>query len=333
MTRTTWECSLAPQYWPAGTSLLTWNSWRRRSGSCDRSAGVLRRRELGCRSRFGTEPGQADAAVGSRVHRSADGAGDAPQSACAVRPPRTDAAAVRSSRVADAGSRRLGWVDEARSSVWSCLRQAWPSQVHGATVICALAVAGVWGARRRHWLTEHVPTGPYSWRAAVWIVPALVAAPLILAPSITRIFGITDFARRNVVESDVGRSKELGRAISDIASSPWTGVGSDRLLSAHNVGLQVLASGGLLLLAACVPLMFLAVRGVFGAVPSASSAAVVAWLCFGLVQNSIIDRFVHVVVMLAVVTWVRQERTWRPSADQVRRWLKSPFTPKVSTRP
>jgi hypothetical protein len=102
-------------------------------------------------------------------------------------------------------------------------------------------------------------------------------------------------------QSDGLRSAILDDVAAQVRRSPVLGAGSDHLLSAHNVPLQLLAAGGVVLLLAFVPMLWTAVRPAFARNPLGTSVPVVAWLAFSMVQNPIVDRFVHLVIAIAVV--------------------------------
>jgi hypothetical protein len=141
------------------------------------------------------------------------------------------------------------------------------------------------------------------------VVAATIVAGLVL--------GLFDRGWQSFEQSDVLRAGNLRDALELARASPMTGAGSDHLLSAHNLPVQLVAAGGLVLLGAFLPLLWVAARPAFARVPFGPSVAVVAWLAFSMVQNPIIDRFVHLMIAIAVVSHVRS---------------KSPLTPCVLTR-
>jgi hypothetical protein len=130
------------------------------------------------------------------------------------------------------------------------------------------------------------------------------------------VVGLGSRSEASVAASDGLRRGALELAVDQARGAPLLGVGSDHLLGAHNVPLQLLAAGGVVLLATFVPLVAAAARDAWSRSPLGPSVAVLAWLAFSTVQNPLIDRFVHLLLAIAVLAQLG---------------AKSPLTPNEST--
>jgi O-antigen ligase len=140
--------------------------------------------------------------------------------------------------------------------------------------------------------------------ALVWIRPNLVEK----ASGFFR-FGSTD---RLVVQSNEERSALAQQGVSDFLERPVDGIGLEAIAQAHNIYLQLLASGGLILTAG----MLLYFGGVLRAgyaerndpdpLGACLFIAVVVWLAAGPFGNQIADRYLYFPV--AMIAGLQQLR-------------------------
>lgn len=100
-------------------------------------------------------------------------------------------------------------------------------------------------------------------------------------------------------ESNEGRLALAQQALIDFSERPLAGVGLAAISSAHNIYLQLLASGGILL-AGCLFLYFggalrvgLAEHGGDDPVAMYFVIVVLIWLALGLVENQLTDRYLY----------------------------------------
>lgn len=121
-------------------------------------------------------------------------------------------------------------------------------------------------------------------------------------------------------DSNSERAQIAVQALHDFALHPLFGVGLDQLTYAHNIYLQLASSGGLVLLTA-VMLFFLSavIQGwsqrrqhdlVFYLIVS-----LVAWLTIGMVENSLVDRFLYFPVG-AIVGYAAADRAQRSAGAE-----------------
>ena len=146
-----------------------------------------------------------------------------------------------------------------------------------------------------------------------WIVGAFAGAAAsgvalvvlgVRIPAIDRLFALTPFSQANVAESNGARWRLLGSTWSRFLDRPVFGSGSEYLQGAHNVMLQLLAAGGIVLLVAFVPLIAASLSSLRRSASrpvDPASVAVAAWLALAVFQNSMGDRFVLLVVAVAAM--------------------------------
>jgi hypothetical protein len=179
----------------------------------------------------------------------------------------------------------------------------------GVVVSVGLVVAAVL-VRRGVW-RRSAPAGAREGGMIGSRFTALVFAGAVCVVGAVALVGLAGRSEASMEESDGLRRALLDDAAAQALGSPMLGAGSDHLLSAHNVPLQLLAAGGIVLLFAFVPMLWTAMQPAFSVAPFGPSVAVVAWFSFAMVQNPIVDRFVHLVIAVAVVA--AQSRVQRPS--------------------
>jgi O-antigen ligase len=107
--------------------------------------------------------------------------------------------------------------------------------------------------------------------------------------------------------ADELRRSAIERGFESIAANPWIGNGFPELLAAHNIYVQAVVAGGVLGLAGIVVLTSTALVRVLSLYRSATvtavalAAATVGYLTCGLFQNILFDRYVWVILALALV--------------------------------
>lgn len=132
--------------------------------------------------------------------------------------------------------------------------------------------------------------------------------------------------------SDAARNLALEQGVADFLHSPVIGVGLQVVQDAHNIALQTLAAGGVVLL---ISFGVFAIRLLRAAAvidePSQFSVALFAsvscWLVFGIVENLLIDRYLYVLVGLVVGLQVAQRVRPKPPRTD---W-QEPLAPAPAT--
>jgi len=126
---------------------------------------------------------------------------------------------------------------------------------------------------------------------------------IVRLSALDRLFSVSNEASLNVAVSDSERLSYALESLDVFARSPIIGSGLDQLRLAHNLYLQVIACGGILLLLALLP-MFVRVLGVgrhhFSGRIDPNAASVAAWLVAALFMNSIFDRYLYLLFALAL---------------------------------
>jgi O-antigen ligase len=142
--------------------------------------------------------------------------------------------------------------------------------------------------------------------AAIGAAILLVFAPAIVhrTPALDRLFSGSGDAAENVALSDAGRRELLEASIAQIKERPLLGSGIDNVQTAHNIYLQYLTAGGVVLVLSAIPLIVLALRSIRrgadgGRDPAA--VAVYAYLVCGLAQNVVNDRYIYLPFAMAVL--------------------------------
>jgi O-antigen ligase len=196
------------------------------------------------------------------------------------------------------------------------IRLAMKSRVKGAAILVLLALGAVVSGSRSGqaafvlavaltiaWTGRALRLVPVVMLAAglgigslLWIRPNLVEK----ASGFFR-FGSTD---RLVVQSNEERSALAQQGVSDFLERPLDGIGLEAIAQAHNIYLQLLASGGLILAAG----MLLYFGGVLRAgyaerndpdpLGACLFIAVIVWLAAGPFGNQIADRYLYFPVAL-----------------------------------
>lgn len=166
-------------------------------------------------------------------------------------------------------------------------------------------------------------------RAAVvaGIIAAGVASAVVLGSGVipftsgnalTRLFGSEDQAvSQAIVDSNTGRQQALIATINQILHNPWTGVGFQDALYAHNIFLQVLASAGILglvgFLMIITSVVNISLKSFSARVPIADpvamllligfSAGYAGYIANGIFSNALWDRYIWLTPgMVAVLT-------------------------------
>jgi O-antigen ligase len=121
-----------------------------------------------------------------------------------------------------------------------------------------------------------------------------------------------------VDSSDEVRATLGAQGIADFKHSPFTGIGMQVALDAHNIYRQLLAAGGVVLFGCFVVFAIGAFRcalriGREHPLALAAAASMAAWLLFGMVENLLTDRFLYVPVGI-LVALVQKERDDRDLA-------------------
>ena len=122
--------------------------------------------------------------------------------------------------------------------------------------------------------------------------------------------------------SDHGRSLLTAQANHDFARSPFTGIGFQVALDAHDIFRQVMSAGGVVLLMSFLVFLagvvwtaaHIAVRDQVGI---ALLVSVLSWLAFGSVENLLLDRYLYIPIglVLALASAASNERTARSDLD------------------
>ncbi|WP_162240805.1 O-antigen ligase family protein [Microbacterium sp. Leaf151] len=134
----------------------------------------------------------------------------------------------------------------------------------------------------------------------IGLVAAIVVYVLVLDPSILQQTSeLFRFSSANAAQSDEGRSDLAAQALLDLQHSPLHGLGIEYVLLAHNIYLQLLAAGGLLLFLAVVSYWVMSirdawrVRGFESGLTVYLAVSVSVWLLGGWVSNQLIDPFLY----------------------------------------
>ena len=130
--------------------------------------------------------------------------------------------------------------------------------------------------------------------------------------AVERLLGRQGVSYYSVTNSDQERAVRLHQGIDDVLRHPVTGVGLAHLRDAHDVYLQLLSSGGVLILIGFGVFAYgLFATGVRLHTPLGvgAFAAVCAWLLAGLVENQIYDRFVYVPAGLVIAIALLERRS------------------------
>lgn len=167
------------------------------------------------------------------------------------------------------------------------------SQSRGGLVVAVLAilVVLVWDGRGRQWLA---PLGAVVVAGGV-VVLAVVPSAARHAGEALRLVG-----QDSATASDVIRDQLAEQTFRDIGSSPWHGIGFEVAVAGHNVWLQLLACGGVILLLTFVATLAgfgveaWRLRDRFGGLPVVLLMCVGAWLVAGIVENNLTDLFLYV---------------------------------------
>lgn len=150
---------------------------------------------------------------------------------------------------------------------------------------------------------------PLTGLAVAGVVVVTVAAPQVVggAAEKLRLSG-----GDTATESDALRSTIGAQAFDDFLHSPLRGIGIEVAVQGHNIYLQLLAAGGLLLLLGFVLAVagFVAdarsVRVASGGLSAALALSVLSWLVVGVVENHLTDLFLY--VPFALVAGLRAMR-------------------------
>ncbi|MGN7969036.1 O-antigen ligase family protein [Microbacterium sp. 22296] len=180
-----------------------------------------------------------------------------------------------------------------------------------------------------------------SRRVIPWLlglITAVVVYALVLAPSIIeQTSELFRFTSTNAVQSDEGRAALAAQALLDFQHSPLHGLGIEYVLLAHNIYLQLLAAGGLLLFLAVGSYWVLSIRDAWKArgfehgLTVYLAVGVVVWLLGGWVSNQLIDPFLYFPVAGIVAAYAaapRNDETAPDEPDKARRgrYMRSEFT-------
>ncbi|MBA2559469.1 MAG: O-antigen ligase family protein [Propionibacteriales bacterium] len=131
---------------------------------------------------------------------------------------------------------------------------------------------------------------------------ATLAMCIAVAPrSLDPLRSLVRFSSEAAADSDVARSMSLEQAKSDILRDPIAGVGLRVVLDAHNIYLQLLAAGGVVLLVTVGVYCCGVLRAGWRArahTPLAANVtlALVVWLVMGIFQNQLTERYLYVLV-------------------------------------
>ena len=168
----------------------------------------------------------------------------------------------------------------------------------GATVVCTVALIK-FGRRFRRMAVAAL-------LATIFSFQAVGNAALPAQNALHRSFGAQVASSE---QSDSGRREALNSTVKEIASHPATGVGFSNALEAHDVYLQLLASGGPLALVgflivagtSIAPLRRLSRNTVAGSdrlLHVALAASFAGFLVADVFQNALWDRFVWIIPVL-----------------------------------
>jgi hypothetical protein len=230
------------------------------------------------------------------------------------------------------GTMRRRWI--ATIMLIALLGGVLASGSRGAQVVAPLAVlvSFLWSATKR-------PSMRFiSISALAVIVAGLVAVftlPAHIRESVLRITSLTSIVSAGNA-SDTGRLTLLGDALFDWRLYPIFGGGIRHIVEAHNIFVQLLASGGLVLFGAMVVYWLAMMRDCvllsrlgFG-YPRFLMVSIGAWLVLGLVENQLTERGVYFTVgciaALASVHLVHQR------ADEESAGLVDPAPSGVDSR-
>lgn len=122
--------------------------------------------------------------------------------------------------------------------------------------------------------------------------------------------------------SNAERHQIAVQGLHDFALHPLAGVGLDQLTYAHNIYLQILSSGGLILMLGFGSYMVFALaegRLVRRHFPLADylMVTIMTWLVLGMVENSLVDRFLYfpVAMIAAMGTSLAAEKSSMPPTE------------------
>jgi hypothetical protein len=169
-------------------------------------------------------------------------------------------------------------------------------------------------------------------RGAAWLLGAnVLGLPFVFGSTSDAFTGLAAQLRLSEIasiSSEISNGTRLSLArqgLADFIHRPVDGVGFQVLVEAHSIYLQLLASGGMILLSVFLIYNVCAIRELWRArklhdeLPLALLISMGGWLVIGLVENQLTDRYLYVPAASAAVLWLlgnqRRER-WRSSERQ-----------------
>lgn len=180
----------------------------------------------------------------------------------------------------------------------ACIGGVYASGSRGAlgalAVLVVLAIASAPAVRRR--IALFAPSLLLAAAVGSWALETGRAAPLL---TVFRLYGQQEQAF--AAQSDATRSDLAVRALQDFSDQPFIGAGMRFIVEAHSVPLQLLSSGGLVLLIGFGIYIAGALNAAWrmrrtDAFGLAVALSLVSWMVLGLVANQLTDRYLYVTV-------------------------------------
>jgi hypothetical protein len=162
---------------------------------------------------------------------------------------------------------------------------------------------------------------------------AVVVIPFVL-PSVSRKFlnALRFTGNAGAAQSDLERIQVFHQAITDFYHSPIHGVGFIAIESGHDIYIQLLASGGIILFFGWLCMAISGLRALPDICRDVTfrywaplAGSIVAWISVGLVENELLDRYltVPIAMALALLIMIKEnksetfERSGRDGSDPV----------------
>ncbi|MBI3223899.1 MAG: O-antigen ligase family protein [Mycolicibacterium cosmeticum] len=168
--------------------------------------------------------------------------------------------------------------------------------------------------------------------AAVGMIAAAAIATIVAPDKLTELvrFGSDDF--QGAGKSNTVRALVLNQAIADFLRFPLFGLGLRHIVEAHNIYVQLLASGGVILLVSMIWYWGGAVVDGWKLYRSGESLAIPlmvstgTWLVLGIVENQVTDRYLYYGIgcVAALVATRQQQLRPRPRSRRSAAIVKAP---------